>query len=1239
MINEKLKKIVLSTALCTTLAACGGGGAGGGADTINDFVQDDLSNLSGSSSIISSYSSLLSIFQSTISSGNYSSLSAILTGPDADDIATANTLLTMLTQAETLWSQTEDLIANVDDEIDLDGNITKSADQIKYDIYNSDSYKEAYAAMLYLNDHVKPVIQKVSNGNTVTQDEFNIVAKSDRAQEIINEEKVGTASTYAETKKIKSTETVSNDSNSYVDTVGEAESTTSSGEWETVNAGGGQETRTLTTTIPNYRTTTTQNCTFSRKILLNGDVIDGAQTCTITDTTTSTLDPTITTATETREGDNPVITSETLDALVNTVTETSNEYVVTNYADAEDTNTTTTNGTAVTTTANRDIVTDVDNGNNTTTRTTVRYVDTTITTPVTTTVTRTRTYTDITRQNSRTVTTTTPQTKVTYKDGTSETISDTAVVVTGDWQISQISTATRTEEMPVSETTANTVSTTSDSGTPIAQITIENAYTDDDNTLGTQTTGLSTTANDFKTTEYNKGGGLDLINAAEAYAKGWTGKGAVLGVIDTYQDQNHSALSNKYKWYNDYTLHDSTVTDSGNLVSHGTHVAGIVAGKRDGNEFHGVAFDADLVGANVDYHGNGGINKGKAQEALHDFAKLKNPDGENLNIVAVNMSWNTPNMFTNGSASTVTALNDGTYNALEITTRMDHHDGQAKYYKIATDNDMILVNSAGNGLWIDNSYMMYDYVIDPGIWATEVYTQFDADNNLITSGKSVGDLKLSGKMIIVGSWDGTQIQGNKAGHICLNINLANNTCNDTFKVKDFYILAPGQIGNQGIYSSVPQNGYLRDSGTSMAAPHVTGAFGIINQMWPHMKGDNLVKLILSTADKDITGYNVNTHGQGLLDLNEATKPQGATGIVTTGRTNGPIIDVYGTYFATGTSLPSNLANLKVMVLDNYERDYYVNLGSSFTVSDNRKLSDINSMMNGFTYLPVQSMYGTFAQGGNYDLGFMNFGLYSGENGNGDFSANIGKHFDLSKNLKLKTSIGQMNEETSWLGNQSDGILSTGGDNTTNFGQIGVEYNLGNNILSVDYSRGNTSVNTTDNSLITGFSDIKTESFKVGYEIKKDDNNSFGFTASIPSHVTDGTMDLTVPESRTLDGQINYTNIKSDMSSDTVEKDVGFYFKHTPKNEMDASFNFSAEYRQDISGQNGHDGVALGFNYVKKLNTNCKFLWMKNPKCYHKDGSKKSYAQLYNYDKTTDVSTALALGLIDNASVDDWDADK
>ena len=1205
MINRKLKKILLSTALATTLSACGGGG-GSGPGAINNFVQNDLSNLSGSSSIVSSYSSLLSSFQSTISNGDYSALQAVLTGPDADDIATANTLLLQLNQAETLWAQTEDLIAGKDD-------------STKYNIYNSNSYKEAYAAMIYLRDHVKPVIQKVSDGNAVSLTEFNIVAKESKAQEIINTEKDTTATSYAETKKIKSTETVSGTSTvETVDSQGDALSSTSS--WETINAGGGNEIRTITTTTPNYRTTTTTPCTIVRKTLLNGDIINSACTYGTSVVETTTLDPTVTTVDETREGDNPVETSETLEATVNTVTETGDQYVVTNYADAEDTNTTTANGTAVTTTANRDVVTDVNNGDNTTTRTTVRYVDTTITTPVTTTVTRTRTYTDITRQNSRTITTTTPQTEVTYKDNTTETISGTATVVTSDWTITQISTATRTEELPVSETTANTVSTSSNSGTQIAQITISNAYTDQDTTLGTKTENMSTVVNDHKTTEYNTNTGLNTINAADAYAKGWTGKGAVLGVIDTYQQTDHPELNGKYKWYNDYTRYDGVVD---NTQFHGTHVAGIIAGKKDGTGNHGVAFDAELVGANVDYYANGSISKGRAQEALHDFAKLKDSNGENLNIVAVNMSFNQPTLFTNGQGSTVTQLSDGTYNASEITSKMDSNSGQAKYWKIATDNDIILVNSAGN--------YGFNHSGDPGIWGAEVYTQFDADNNLMTTGKSVGDLVLDGKMIIVGNWTGSNVTGNKAGHVCLDINTSNNTCNDQYKISDFYILAPGMNINSAVPVHLSGGNYMNASGTSMAAPHVTGAFGIINQMWPHMKGDNLVKLILVTADKNLPNYNVNIHGQGLLDLSEATKPQGSVGIPTTGRTNGPIIGTYGTYFSTGTVLPSNLLNLKVMVLDEYERDYYVNLGSSFQVKDMRKISDIDMMMNGHTYLPIQSMYGNFAQGGNYNLGFMNFGIYSGENGNGDFSANIGKNFMLSNKFKLKTSIGQMNEQDNWLGNSSDGALAVGDNNVTNFGQIGIEYQLGNNVLSFDYSKGYTDVNTTDNSLITGFNNIETESMKLAYEVHKDQNNSWGFALSTPSHITNGTMNLTVPESRTLDGQVNYTNIESDMSSNKIEKDIGFFYNHTPTNDMDASFNFKAEYRQDIAGQDGHDGVSLGFNYVKKLHTNCKFLWMKNPKCYEKDG-KTLKANLYG-DSRNNNSIALTHGLVYDLETD------
>jgi len=269
-------------------------------------------------------------------------------------------------------------------------------------------------------------------------------------------------------------------------------------------------------------------------------------------------------------------------------------------------------------------------------------------------------------------------------------------------------------------------------------------------------------------------------------------------------------------------------------------------------------------------------------------------------------------------------------------------------------------------------------------------------------------------------------------------------------------------------------------------------------------------------------------------------------------------------------------------------------------------------VNNNHFLPIQQSFGSFTQGGQYDLlNNYNFGLYTGENGGGDYSLNVGKNFMLHDNLKLKTSIGTMSEQDTWLGNYSDGALAVGDNNDTNFGNIGIEYALGNNVLSFNYTQGHTDINTTSGSLIKGFSDVKTESYRVAYEMHKDENNTLGWSFSLPSHVTSGSMDLEVAESVNLDGTINYANIKSDMKQYTKEKNIGFFFNHTPTHDLDASWNFSAEYRQDIAGQEGKDGVNLGLNYVKKFNGACGFLFWKNPKCYNADGSKKDMTALYN----------------------------
>ena len=160
------------------------------------------------------------------------------------------------------------------------------------------------------------------------------------------------------------------------------------------------------------------------------------------------------------------------------------------------------------------------------------------------------------------------------------------------------------------------------------------------------------------------------------------------------------------------------------------------------------------------------------------------------------------------------------------------------------------------------------------------------------------------------------------------------------------------------------------------------------------------------------------------------------------------------------------------------------------------------------------------------------------------------------------------------------------------------------MLSLDYSKGKTDINTVDASLIKSFSDVQTESYRLAYEIHKDTHTTFGWSFSLPSHVTSGSMDLEVAESVNLDGTINYTNINSDLTQSTKEKNIGFYYSKKAENTLDAGINFTAEYRMDKSGVANNHGVEMAVKMVKKFVGSCKFLWMKNPKCFDSNGKMK-----------------------------------
>ncbi|MDL2266824.1 autotransporter domain-containing protein [Desulfovibrio sp. OttesenSCG-928-G15] len=93
-------------------------------------------------------------------------------------------------------------------------------------------------------------------------------------------------------------------------------------------------------------------------------------------------------------------------------------------------------------------------------------------------------------------------------------------------------------------------------------------------------------ASSFRTSEYLSSTGLESIQAAKAYARGFTGKGVILGFIDD------SFAAPREEFFGKYPRGVFGETTFG---YHGIHVSGIMAAKKDTLGMHGVAFDAQLL--------------------------------------------------------------------------------------------------------------------------------------------------------------------------------------------------------------------------------------------------------------------------------------------------------------------------------------------------------------------------------------------------------------------------------------------------------------------------------------------------------------------------------------------------------------------------------------------------------------------------------------------------------------------
>jgi subtilisin family serine protease len=284
---------------------------------------------------------------------------------------------------------------------------------------------------------------------------------------------------------------------------------------------------------------------------------------------------------------------------------------------------------------------------------------------------------------------------------------------------------------------------------------------------------------------------VPLIGGDKAWAAGATGAGQTVAIVDTGVDSSHPFLAGKVIAEACYSSNangvksicpDGSTSQTGagaarncalSACDHGTHVAGIAAGK--GKSYSGVAKDARIIAVQVftlfpDSNGNFnsiGAYSSDIMSGLEYVYSLRNT----YKIAAVNLS-----------------LGGGSYN--------QNCDGDA--IKPAVDNlrsaGIVTVVAAGNG-------GLTDSLSAPACISTVV---------------SVG---ATTKSDVVDSYS------NSASFLTM--------------------LAPGT----SINSSVPGGGYAQYTGTSMAAPHVTGAWAVYKSKMPNASITDVLNAMLATGKK------------------------------------------------------------------------------------------------------------------------------------------------------------------------------------------------------------------------------------------------------------------------------------------------------------------------------------------------------------------------------------------------------
>tara|TARA_Y100001970_G_scaffold98563_1_gene123861 strand:+ start:1254 stop:3749 length:2496 start_codon:yes stop_codon:yes gene_type:complete len=467
--------------------------------------------------------------------------------------------------------------------------------------------------------------------------------------------------------------------------------------------------------------------------------------------------------------------------------------------------------------------------------------------------------------------------------------------------------------------------------------------------------------------EYINQYGLSMINASSAYARGATGRGTVIGIMDSGVDKTHQELNGAFKITSDSILDYQSRSPTTDEKLHGSHVSGIALGERDGTGMHGVAFDAQLFFISIELGTPGETYEPVTIDPTVDYSGIDS-SWSNLEsyfiergVTVVNGSFGYQGNINDYTEENLRSAFPNTIEVLAQSTTLDA-------------DKTLFVWAAGNG----GGY---------------------ADQGVDYSSPEV----FGGLPSLI-----EELQGHSLAVVSVGpdgqISSFSNRCG---VAKDYCLAAPGgQIVS--VYAQDPPitNSYGTASGTSMAAPHVSGGLAILASYFEGQLGNTEILMrLLNTADKSGIYADSSIYGQGLMDLDAATRPVGTTMIAALGNSLDSLtLSEHGTFIHTlgpafGDGIINSLSEKSFVVFDELGAPFKRKLKGTFR---NKMLSAswIESPLS-FKSNPISQRKIIGSNGDEFNIGYLD--LQPNES---YLLLNKGKEFNALKYFSYVSGIGQ-----------------------------------------------------------------------------------------------------------------------------------------------------------------------------------------------------------------------------------------